>query len=227
MHNNSTLLRRLRHDLRTRLPEAGNRKSPFVRRLAAQYAKGCLPARREDILAACRDLLSSGDGWEHMIACLWLNRSITSSGSGDFRLFERWLHEHIFSWGTCDDFCRWVLNPLVEADIGLFPVIRGWTESANTWVRRASAVAFIKWRDGGYVVATPLRYVFEIADRLMQDKDPHVQKGLGWMLKAASVRHPKRVYDYLMRSRRLMPRTAFRYAVEKLPLPLRRKAMTS
>ena len=45
------------------------------------------------------------------------------------------------------------------------------------------------------------------------------------MLKAASQAHPAEVFDYLMSRRDVMPRTAFRYALEKMPAEWRARAM--
>jgi len=52
-----------------------------------------------------------------------------------------------------------------------------------------------------------------------------VQKGYGWMLKEASNKYPKEVFDYVMRNKKEMPRTALRYAIEKLSPEFRREAM--
>ena len=52
-----------------------------------------------------------------------------------------------------------------------------------------------------------------------------VQKGYGWMLKEASNLYPQEVFQYVMRHKIKMPRTALRYAIEKLPPGLRKKAM--
>ncbi|MBI5555218.1 MAG: DNA alkylation repair protein [Elusimicrobia bacterium] len=45
------------------------------------------------------------------------------------------------------------------------------------------------------------------------------------MLKEASRLHPKEVFEYLMKHRKVMPRTAFRYALEKMPARLRNQAL--
>ena len=66
---------------------------------------------------------------------------------------------------------------------------------------------------------------FEIADSLLQDKDDLVQKGYGWMLKEASRLHQQEVLDYVIKHKNVMPRTALRYAIEKMPQDLRRLAM--
>jgi 3-methyladenine DNA glycosylase AlkD len=70
-----------------------------------------------------------------------------------------------------------------------------------------------------------LNDVFEIADILLLDQDNMVQKGYGWMLKVTSQVHQKEVFDYVMSKKDIMPRTALRYAIEKMPKELKVKAM--
>jgi 3-methyladenine DNA glycosylase AlkD len=52
-----------------------------------------------------------------------------------------------------------------------------------------------------------------------------VQKGYGWLLKEASRHHQAEVFEYVMRNRKIMPRTALRYAIELMPKELRAEAM--
>jgi len=70
-----------------------------------------------------------------------------------------------------------------------------------------------------------LEDVLQISDLLLKDKDDLVQKGYGWLLKEASKKHQEEVYDYIMKRKGEMPRTALRYALEKMPEDLRRSAM--
>ena len=55
--------------------------------------------------------------------------------------------------------------------------------------------------------------------------DDMVQKGYGWMLKEASKPWQREVFDFVIRNKAVMPRTALRYAIEKMPPDLRAKAM--
>jgi len=88
-------------------------------------------------------------------------------------------------------------------------------------MRRASAVSLIiPARRGKF-----LNDIFEIADILLQDKDDLVQKGYGWMLKATSQHYQKEVFNYVVKNKSIMPRTALRYAIEKMPTDLRTEAM--
>lgn len=88
-------------------------------------------------------------------------------------------------------------------------------------MRRASAVTLIIPARRGLFLPD----IFEIADILLLDKDDLVQKGYGWMLKAASEAHQVEVFNYVMSKKSIMPRTSLRYAIEKMPKDLRTKAM--
>jgi 3-methyladenine DNA glycosylase AlkD len=52
-----------------------------------------------------------------------------------------------------------------------------------------------------------------------------VQKGYGWMLKSASKPHENEIFDFVMQNKARMPRTALRYAIEKMPSELKASAM--
>jgi 3-methyladenine DNA glycosylase AlkD len=99
--------------------------------------------------------------------------------------------------------------------------LKKWTASANRWVRRASAVSLIVPAKKGMFLGD----ILEIADRLHSDRDDMVQKGYGWMLKVASQAHLEEVFDYVMSRKATMPRTALRYAIEKMPSGLKARAM--
>jgi 3-methyladenine DNA glycosylase AlkD len=99
--------------------------------------------------------------------------------------------------------------------------IKRWAQSENRWQRRASAVSLIVPARKGYFI----NEVFETASLLLHDKDDLVQKGYGWMLKVASKHHPEEVFDFVYRRKDIMPRTALRYAIEKLPAEQKKTAM--
>jgi 3-methyladenine DNA glycosylase AlkD len=67
--------------------------------------------------------------------------------------------------------------------------------------------------------------IFSLADLLLTDRDDMVQKGYGWMLKSCSQAHQEEVFRYVMERKEKMPRTALRYAIEKMPAELKIRAM--
>ena len=88
-------------------------------------------------------------------------------------------------------------------------------------MRRAAAVSLIiPAKHGGF-----LNDAIGIADLLLTDKDDMVQKGYGWLLKEASRKHQTAVFDYVMKHKSVMPRTALRYAIELMPNDLKTEAM--
>jgi len=74
-------------------------------------------------------------------------------------------------------------------------------------------------------VGNKLKEVFELTDILLTDPSDMVQKGYGWLLKEASRNHQREVYRYVINNRKTMPRTALRYAIELMPVYLKKPAM--
>ena len=88
-------------------------------------------------------------------------------------------------------------------------------------MRRAAAVTLIIPSKNGKF----LKDIFEIADLLLTDREDLVQKGYGWLLKAACQKHESEVFHYVMSNKQVMPRTALRYSIEKMPSELKKRAM--
>ena len=71
-----------------------------------------------------------------------------------------------------------------------------------------------------------MKDAFEIADTLFHDSEMYVLKGYGWMLKEASNTYREEVFNYVMQKKDTMPRLSLRYAIEKMPEEMRKKAMS-
>jgi len=207
-------------------------KTPIVSRIARQYFKQIKPLGKKEIFALCEELFKSGyteeafifkSGYteEAFIACEWANFVNDEYGPDDFAVFESWISNYVTNWATCDTLCNHAVGSFIERYPQLMENLKKWTRSENRWFRRAAAVTLIlPARRGKF-----LKDIFEIADILLFDKDDLVQKGYGWMLKEASKVHQQEVFDYVLRNNKVMPRTALRYAIEKMPEDLRRLAM--
>lgn len=139
----------------------------------------------------------------------------------DLFLFRRWIEKYVDNWAKCDGFCNHSIGSFVEKYPESVQELKNWTKSKNRWLKRAAAVSLIiPAKRGEFLVD-----IFEIAGQLMLDKDDMVQKGYGWLLKEASRLHQKEVFDYVVSKRKIMPRTALRYAIELMPQELRSMAM--
>jgi 3-methyladenine DNA glycosylase AlkD len=165
--------------------------------------------------------MATGMMEETIIACDWSNRLHRLFEPGDFATFERWISKYVNNWAACDTLC----NHTVAECVMKYPVhladLKRFTGSQNRWMRRAAAVTLIIPAARGLF----LEDILDIATRLLHDPDDLVQKGYGWMLKAADGAHRREVFEFVMNNRATMPRTALRYAIEKMPPERKAEAM--
>ena len=194
---------------------------PVVRKIANKYFKEIKDLDKKEIFKLCEDLLKTNYNEDSTIAFSWCYKIKNKYDKSDFYLFERWVKKYLTNWAMVDDFCTHPVGYLVYENEDFIKNLKEWTKSNNKWVRRASAVTLI------YCVKRKryLREAFEIADLLLLDKDNLVQKGYGWMLKVASDVYQKEVFNYVIRNKNKMPRTALRYAIENMPNKFKVKAM--
>jgi 3-methyladenine DNA glycosylase AlkD len=179
---------------------------------------------KQEIFSLCDELWKSGIIEETLIACNWSYYVRTYYTKDDFAMFDRWVRMYVNNWASCDTLCNHSVGSLVEMYPEHLSGLKQWALSSGRWVRRAAAVSLIiPARNGKF-----LEEIFEIAGILLDDPDDMVQKGYGWMLKAASQAsqaNQEKVFGYIMEHRATMPRTSLRYAIEKLPAELKVLAM--
>ena len=169
----------------------------------------------------CDELWRSGMMEESIIACLWSYKVRKEYKPEDFLIFRNWIEKYVSNWATCDTLCNHTVGAFIEKYPAFLQELRVWAVSENRWMRRASAVSLIVPGKKGLF----LNDIFQLAEILLLDKDDMVQKGYGWLLKVTSQAHLEPVFDFVMSKKDVMPRTALRYAIEKMPLEMRSKAM--
>jgi 3-methyladenine DNA glycosylase AlkD len=93
-------------------------------------------------------------------------------------------------------------------------------KSHNLWERRiaiVSTLAFIRRGD--------IADVFTLAKLMLQDEHDLMHKATGWMLREAGKRSLPDLLAFLAANYSEVPRTALRYAIERLPEEQRRRAL--
>ena len=211
-------------------------RTPDARRIHKEYFNQVKHLPKREILEIC-ELLHQGTKYEdHGIAFGWAGRLVKKLEPADFVILERWLKLHVSNWAACDTFCGGVVGEFLVVFPQFLPRVRAWARSKNRWPRRASAVALIpalKSVPGEVRGEKPdaraqnpfLSQAYETADILLLDEDDMVQKGYGWMLKEPANKRPREVFDFVMARRDRMPRTALRYAIERMPPAWKKRAM--
>ena len=196
-------------------------KTAAVTAIAKKYWKEVKGRPKQEIFSLCVELYQSGYMEESFIVSNWAFALSDRYEQEDFLVFRHWIETYITNWAACDSFCNHALGDFIEKFPEYIIELKRWTQSDIRWMRRAAAVTLIVPAKHGKYIDD----VFEIADLLLTDNDDMVRKGYGWLLKEASRKHPKEVFDYVMRNRKSMPRTALRYAIELMPKEQKAEAM--
>ena len=196
-------------------------KSADTSRISKEHYKTIEDKSKPNIFALSGELWKSGYMEESFVACNWSYNVHKQYETSDFDVFENWVNNYVGNWASCDTLCNHTVGTFVEMYSKYLSGLKKWATSSNRWVKRASAVSLIVPARNGMFLSD----IFEIADILHSDKDDMVQKGYGWMLKAASQAHQQEVFKYVMKKKATMPRTSLRYAIEKMPSELKALAM--
>jgi 3-methyladenine DNA glycosylase AlkD len=196
-------------------------KSAVTERIGKEYYTEIKGKPKPEVFELCEGLWRSGYMEEAIIACNWSYNVRKKYVPDDMKIFEKWVSSYVTNWATCDTFCNHTVGTLVEMYPEIISSLKKWAGMPGKWMKRASAVTLIVPARKGLF----LNDIIEISDILLLDKDDMVQKGYGWMLKAASQTHRTEIFDYVFRNKAVMPRISLRYAIEKMPGDLKKMAM--
>jgi len=196
-------------------------RSKDMNRVTACFWKEIKGWSKEQIWALCEGLWKTGILEDGHLACKFAMHVGSQLDESDLPILTDWLHLYIYNWAHCDDLSTHALGYMLYNYPETVLRTRDWHNSDSRWVRRALAVSMIPALKAG----NNLKHSLDIADRLLMDDDDLVQKGYGWMLKIASQIFPDEIFQFIMSRRGAMPRTALRYAIEKLPEYQKNEAM--
>jgi 3-methyladenine DNA glycosylase AlkD len=196
-------------------------KTETVDKIAKKYWSQVKALDKRTIFALCEELYGSDYTEEAFIVAFWVPNYMDNLEPSDLATFKRWIELYINNWAKCDGFCNHTIGDLIQKYPEIVGEMKSWAISENRWLKRASAVSLIVPAKKGLFLQDAL----EICDLLLTDGDDMVQKGYGWLLKEESRKHQKKVFNYVIMNRKIMPRTALRYAIELMPKELKAEAM--
>ncbi|WP_394130057.1 DNA alkylation repair protein [Shewanella maritima] len=184
----------------------------------------------EDTLAVTEYVLAHAQYTEHqLIAFGLINKYVKRHyDDGLFFRFEYWLCNYANNWAHVDDLCIKTTYQFFLSRPHFIPKVSRWAHSDVNWCRRASNVAlvkFIKRKMGKSVYYLDPNLILSQCLQLRDDSDEMVQKSIGWLLKVTSVHHPQAVITYLTEQHQYIPRTTFRYAIEKFDTATKQQLM--
>ena len=196
-------------------------KTETVGKIARKHWSQVKVLGKQAIFGLCEELYRSNYTEEAFVVAFWLPNYVDHLEPSDLAIFKRWIELYIDNWAKCDGFCNHTIGDLIQKYPETLSEVKSWAKSSNRWLKRASAVSLIVPAKRGEFLSD----AFEICNVLLLDGDDLVQKGYGWLLKEESRQHQREVFDYVVKNRRVMPRTALRYAIELMPKELKLEAM--
>ena len=209
-------------------------KTAEVHKIAKAVFEQVKEYPKQTIFELCEELWKSGYMEEIFVACSWSESQHKKYEPADFTVFEHWLSNYVTNWAHCDTLCNHTIGSFLMMYPDYITKLKVWAKSPNRWLRRGAAVSLIIPARKGLF----LNDILEIADILLLDGDDMIQKGYGWMLKAAGMsetfvkgsdeikkKHLESVFNFVMKNKAIMPRTALRYAIEKMPADLKAEVM--
>ena len=141
----------------------------------------------------------------------WQARNKKTTAARRKELFDLYLrrHDRINNWDLVDRSAPYVVGGYLldkPRDI-LYKLAR----SKNVWERRTAIVSTYYFVRQGDVADT-----FKIAEMLLNDNHDLIHKATGGWLREAGKKDPQELLSFLDKHAATMPRTALRYAIERL-----------
>lgn len=125
------------------------------------------------------------------------------------------------NWDLVDLSCEYILGPYIRlCENPDYSILYRLAESDNLWEQRISVVSTFDFIRNGNFNPTLV-----LADKLIDHPHDLIHKAVGWMLREIGKRDVEVLRGYLENRADRLPRTALRYAIEKLPEEERKRWM--
>lgn len=128
-------------------------------------------------------------------------------------ILDFYLHnmQYINNWDLVDCSAHKILGRAIYEGLQEVVILDRLAVSDILWERRIAIIATMYFIHKGQ-----LDHTFRLAERLLADREDLMHKAVGWMLREAWKKDPAAVEAFLIKHYPQIPRTALRYAIEKM-----------
>lgn len=135
----------------------------------------------------------------------------------DMQLLEEML-KHSSGWAHIDEISCHLVSAILAKNKKAFNYLREWSDSDNFWMRRAAVISqILLFREGkGDKVL-----FFEIAEKLLPEKEFFIRKAIGWTLREMSKVDPESVAGFLKKYKEKASPLTIREGARRLPEQMR------
>jgi 3-methyladenine DNA glycosylase AlkD len=168
-------------------------------------------AHRELPLSAALELLDSDVHEERLVALLIMVQRHRRHPEEREELYDAYLAHtaRVDNWDLVDATAPYLVGGFLRdrPRDRLYELAR----SDSLWERRIAIIATL-----AFIRGDDLDDTFAICEQLLGDREDLIHKACGWALREAGKRDERRMIAFLERHVGRMPRTTFRYAIERL-----------
>jgi 3-methyladenine DNA glycosylase AlkD len=173
----------------------------------------------DDYLNLGDKLVSTGKFEEANFAVHFISSKQQEFTIKTFSRIGKWLEYGIQNWANTDVLCMLVLCFFIFDKIVQPKDFIDWTTSVSKWKRRAVPVTFVEAIKKGYKPEP----ILSVIEKLMEDVEEDVQKGLGTLLREIWKKQPDLTEAFLLKWKNLCGRKIIQYATEKMDKEYRTK----
>lgn len=159
---------------------------------------------------------NASDFWIRMHSFLFCESKIRDKDFlvKSWDIIKHW-QKKVNNWGDCDALSKIYTKILELIPDKVLEQLERWNKSTNLWDRRQSIVSLLYFSRTKKVIL-PYNSIIQFIDRLINDKEYYVQKGVGWSLKELYNVYPAETLKYFENNIKKISPIAFTAATEKL-----------
>lgn len=161
------------------------------------------------------------------VAVALLERTVDDLEPRDLRLLEAMLRNSR-TWAFVDWIAIRLVGPLVERHPELLRDLDRWARDEDFWMRRSALLALLlPIRRGETGADSQWRRFLRYADAMLDEQEFFIRKAIGWVLREAAAKSPRRVAAYVRSRAPRMSGLTWREATRNLPAETRARLVLS
>lgn len=140
--------------------------------------------------------------------------SVKRLSKEDWEVLKKWA-EKIENWEHSDRLAKLIAQLHEDYPKAVYPTLKMWNKAESPWLRRLSVTGLLFFAT--LRKSQPnLKKILTLVEPLLKDKDPYVQKGVGWTLRESYNIYPKSTLNFIEKNVKNLSATAFSYSTEKI-----------
>ncbi len=133
-----------------------------------------------------------------------------------WKILKKWQNE-VSDWSFCDSLSKIYTKHLEYFPEEVYAQLKKWNTDKDPWKRRQSVISLLYYTRTKKKVL-PFDQILPLIEKLLDDKEYYVQKGVGWSLRELYNAYPQKTFGWMQKNIHKVSGIAFSSASEKLSI---------